>query len=165
MSPWLGTTAARLRVHALALMTLIAVRLLLARLGVEGTLRVASFLGRPCATREGDVTRVVRAVRRTGRRLPGAACLAQSITVAGLLGTRPGDLSLVLGCQLTPHGWTAHAWVDCDGDRLEPVPGGSHVELARYRWSDGWRISTSAGAAAAVPTCDEAPNALLKDVG
>jgi hypothetical protein len=135
-------TARRLRLHARTVVTLAAVRLGLPLLGVERTLRLAVVLGRHAARGPQDRARVVRTVRRVAHHVvPGTACLAQSIAVLGLLSSREHDPELVLGCRLTDRGWVAHAWVDCGGARLEPVPGGAQLELGRYRRERRWRLT------------------------
>lgn len=135
-----------LRLHAHTAATLALVRLLLPHLGVERALRATVFLGEHAPRSPHDPGRAVRAVRRLARRLiPGTACLAQSIALVGVLTAQRATPELVIGCRHTDVGWVAHAWVDCDGQRLEPVIGGSQLELGRYRRRDRWRLrSTSA---------------------
>src|SRR5437588_4204145 len=129
-----------LRLHVHTAVTLLLVHALLPRLGVERTLRLAVFLGDRAPQPPQTWERTVRAVRRAARHLaPRTACLAQSITLLGVLTAQRTNPDLVLGCRLTADGWMAHAWVDCDGQRLEPVVGGSELELARYRRGGGWR--------------------------
>lgn len=130
------------RLHLHTAITLGLVRVLMPRLGVERTLRFVVFVGDHAPQPRQPAGRIVRSVRRAAHHLvPGTACLAQSITVIGVLSAQRIAGDLVLGCHLTEEGWTAHAWVDCDGARLEPVMAVSSLELGRYRRCRGWRLS------------------------
>jgi hypothetical protein len=81
---------------------------------------------------------MVAAVRRAARVVRGSSCLAQSMALTGLLAQQGDECDLVLGCWLGENGWTAHAWVESAGWRLEPVYGGAQVEIARCSSADGW---------------------------
>jgi hypothetical protein len=132
------------RLHLHSAVTLPLVRLFMPRLGVERTLRLVVFVSDHVPQPRQPADRIVRSVRRVARRLvPGAACLAQSITVIGVLSAQRTDGELVLGCHLTEQGWIAHAWVDSDGARLEPVVAEASLELGRYQRSTGWRLTRS----------------------
>lgn len=132
--------------HLAAVTTLAAARILVRLLGLQRTLVVLAgrSVGRP---RDPEGARVVRAVRRAGSLVPGATCLVQSLAVAALLNRMGRPCDLVLGCRRRDDGWVAHAWVEVDGERLEPVVGGVHHELARCRSTQGWRLLAARGRA------------------
>jgi hypothetical protein len=126
-------------------------------LGVVLVARLMLTLGRPApavlrllasrrarSPRQVDDQVALAAVRRAGR-VWGATCLAQSVGLASMLHRRGDDAAVVLGCRRQPDGeWTAHAWVEVAGRRLEPVVSVAHSELARLEAARGWR-PTAAG--------------------
>ena len=66
-----------------------------------------------------DPARLARAVARTLRPLPAdTRCLAQSLTLAGLLARRGRTGRLVIASRPAP--FLAHAWVELDGRPLLP---------------------------------------------
>lgn len=122
-----------------ALGVVLAARLLLA-LGrpAPAVLRLLASR-RPRFSRRVDDEAALAAVRRAGR-VWGAACLAQSVGLASMLHRRGDDPVVVLGCRRQGDGeWTAHAWVEVAGRRLEPVVSAAHSELARLEAARGWR--------------------------
>jgi hypothetical protein len=85
-----------------------------------------------------DVELSMRAVQRAGTKLR-AQCLVQSVALTALLSRGGRAPALVLGChRYEDRQWGSHAWVDCDGTTLEPVPAGPHAELARCAAAQGW---------------------------
>ena len=62
-----------------------------------------------------SVDRLVRAVRRASRALPGSTCLAQALVMHRLL-SRCGYTSVVrIGVRREGPQFLAHAWVECGG--------------------------------------------------
>ena len=96
-------------------------------------------LARPGRSGRGlDPSLALAAVQRAGR-VTRAQCLAQSVALAALLVRSGQDAEVVLGCHRYAAGqWGAHAWVDCAGEKLEPVPAGPHDELARCAARERW---------------------------
>lgn len=89
-----------------------------------------------------DPISVLAAVRRAGR-LVGADCLPQSVALAATLRRHGVEPVLVLGCRrIAPQEWGAHAWVELDGARLEPLEAPEHTELARLTPAANWEISS-----------------------
>jgi hypothetical protein len=66
--------------------------------------------------------RVVRAVERAARVVPGATCLPQAIATRSLLAGYGIASDLKLGVQRTEEGLRAHAWLEREG---QVVIGGS----------------------------------------
>jgi Transglutaminase-like superfamily len=132
---------ALLQAHAFVLLAV--ARLGLPRLGLPRTMRLLAVLrvrgwpGQPPA-------RLVGAVQRAGRALPGSGCLAESAAVAALLG-HAAEAAVVLGCRLDGQEWTAHAWVEWRGGVLEPQHAEIHEELGRCNEAGGWRLVGSPG--------------------
>jgi len=127
-------------------------------LGVVLAARLLLTLGRPApavlrllasgrvrSSRRVDDEAALVAVRRAGR-VWGAACLAQSVSLASMLHRRGDDPVVVLGCRRQGDGeWTAHAWVEVAGRRLEPVVSAAHSELARLEAARGWQPAATGG--------------------
>lgn len=131
-----------LPLHLRALFLLCAVRLLLPRAGLRRTLRAVDALAR-LQRRPQPATQLLSAVVRVSRRaVPGSACLAQAITLAGLMRAQGEDPAVVLGCRRDGDGWKAHSWVERDGAILDSLRT-EHSELARYTAAGGWRPSRS----------------------
>lgn len=130
--------------QARALLVLARAQLLLRRRGTATTLQLLAR--RRHSPRPLDPPVAVRAVRRAGR-LTRGACLSQAVALTALL-TRAGeDPTLVLGCRRYREGvWGAHAWVDLDGDQLEPVVSEEHQLLATCRPEHDWVPSPPAPA-------------------
>jgi hypothetical protein len=120
-------------------LTVVAARVLLRRRDTTEVLR--RLTGETQATEGADASRMLVAVRRTGR-LCGANCLARSVALTVLLhraGERP---ALVLGCRRYDDGrWGAHAWVDANGRKFELVPAGAHEELAQLDAAHDWVVT------------------------
>jgi hypothetical protein len=111
-------------------------RVLLARRGTTATLRRLS--DRRLRTRPLDPRGALVAVRRAAK-IVGGACLPQAVTLASLLQRHGHEPVLILGCLRIPDGtWSAHAWVDLDGDVLEPVTSRTHAALACLDAATGW---------------------------
>lgn len=76
-----------------------------------------------------------------GARLVHADCLPQAVALAALLqrsGTAP---AVVLGCRYYgPSRWGAHAWVEADGKRFDPLAHEAHAELARLTAAGRWEV-------------------------
>lgn len=88
-----------------------------------------------------DPSAAVSVVRRAGR-LSGAACLAQAVALAAMLQRRGSEPAVVLGCRRQgDQDWSAHAWVELDGARLEPLVQPPHAVLTRLRADKGWQLS------------------------
>lgn len=88
-----------------------------------------------------DPELVVAAIQRAGHWVR-ADCLPQSVALAAVLCRGGASPTLVLGCRRDgPGDWGAHAWVELDGKRLEPVPAPEHAELARLSQAQGWKIT------------------------
>lgn len=138
------TFGRRLWLHSRALGRVFLARVTLATIGLQPALRLAAF--RPGRRRAVPDDAKVRAVRRAARFVPGSVCLAQSIAVLGLLSAEGVAADLVIGCRLGEDGWSAHAWVEHPGGRVEPVVAHRHIELARCRGGDqGWALRPSRG--------------------
>jgi hypothetical protein len=128
---------------------LVAVRLVLPRIGLAATLKRFARPGPSpsvAARRNGGAVDVVgqsavEAVQRAARRTGGGTCLAQSVVLTALLIRTGADPEVVLGCRRYQDGhWGAHAWVELDGRLLEPVRADEHTELTRCRASAGWKL-------------------------
>ncbi|MEY2568205.1 MAG: Transglutaminase-like superfamily [Actinomycetota bacterium] len=131
-----------LQLEALVMLSL--ARPLLRGIGTAGTLR---RLARPARTQGRPVSHAsaLRAVRRAAR-LTGGACLPQAVALTAIL-TRAGEgPTLVLGSRRYDEAkWGAHAWVDADGELLDPLPGlDHHRPLGAYRSADGWKLGRPA---------------------
>lgn len=123
------------RLHLRAALLVVAAEVLLRRRGATPALRRLHALSRPVAA---EPAAALVAVRRFGR-LARARCLAQSIALATLLDPEAHDVVVVLGCRLyADRRWGSHAWVQCDGEVLEPIAGGDHTPLARYSAEHDW---------------------------
>ena len=113
-------------------------------LRVRPTTVVLRLLARPrTAPSAGaaDAFSALAAVRRAGH-LVGADCLPQSVALTALLRRQGAEPVLVLGCRrVGPREWGAHAWVELDGERLEPLVAPDHTELARLTPAADWEIS------------------------
>lgn len=122
--------------QARALLILALAQVLLRRQGTAAALRLLARRRRNPRSLEPPVA--MRAVRRAGR-LTRGACLSQAVALTALL-TRAGeDPTLVLGCRRYREGvWGAHAWVDLDGEQLEPVASEEHQLLATCRPEHDW---------------------------
>lgn len=98
-------------------------------------LRPYQELLRFCRIRSGNhldrsAGRVLRAVRRAARLVPGASCLTQALTAQILLARRGVPSVLHLGVNRTENGvFGAHAWLEIGG---VVVMGGDRHSLARY---------------------------------
>ena len=71
---------------------------------------------RPVSSRSPVETpeRIAWAVSASGRRLPGATCLAEAITACWLMRMQGTAANLRIGVTTEPF-FKAHAWVECDG--------------------------------------------------
>lgn len=103
----------------------------------------------PARPREGvagiDHARALAAVR-AATRATAAPCLPQAVALTALLARHGETPALILGCRRYPDGrWGAHAWVECAGDVLDPVPSGAHAALARCDARGGWVPAPVAG--------------------
>jgi hypothetical protein len=113
----------RERIDALnALWRVIVVRALLATIGVR---RTQSLLVKPAPRRSVDPldvalwSRRVVAIRRAAARVPGAVCLARSLTLCWWMsgaGLRP---ELKMGVRLGLRGAEGHAWTVLNGRALD----------------------------------------------
>jgi len=112
---------------------------------VQTSTALRVLAGRTGATRRQrqpdlDPQLALRAVQRAGNRAH-ADCLAQSVALAAVLQRGGHEPTLVLGCRrYGARDWGAHAWVEVDGARLDPVSQPEHAELARLRAANDWRI-------------------------
>src|SRR5438445_10198391 len=133
----LASVLRRVPLHLLALMLLLEGRALLRVTGLRRTLSLVAAPGRQKST-PAPPERLLRAVRRVSRLIPRSTCLAQSLALAGLLVRQGDDCDVVLGCWRNKDEWTAHAWVESSGQKLEPVYGGAQTEIARCTSKNGW---------------------------
>ena len=129
----------RIRLTALAGAQLLAARLLLRRAGLVRALRYLDsrhwLAGDPSPLDER-----LAAVRRASRLVPNSACLAQTVAMLGMLSSGDASPELVIGCHLQDGTWGAHAWLEWEGARVEPVVGADQVELARASRVSGWEL-------------------------
>jgi hypothetical protein len=89
---------------------------------------------------------------RFAGRIVGGACLPQAVALTAMLARAGGNPELVVGSRRYPTGvWGAHAWVEMNNARLDVVPAGEHVELARFGQSSNWQAVGSPGARAMPP--------------
>jgi hypothetical protein len=132
-------TVSALRIHASAFVLLVAARALLPRVGTAAAMKrlARSRRSRPRRS-EVDVRRTAFAVRRVARTLR-LECLHESVALAASLHRDGYAPALVLGCRRTAEGtWTAHAWVELDGDAVEPLGASGHAAIARFSARDDW---------------------------
>jgi hypothetical protein len=97
-----------------ALVTLVAVRLALRLVPVDR-------LRRPVGpTRRGarPAERIAWAVRAAARRLPGTTCLASALAAQRLLSRAGHVCQVTIGVARNDRGFSAHAWVVCEGVTL-----------------------------------------------
>jgi len=76
-----------------------------------------------------EARRLGRAVARTLTLIPGdTRCLTRSLVLTRLLARRGIPAKLVIGARATPR-FSAHAWVECDGEAVLPRGDGSFGRL------------------------------------
>lgn len=91
-----------------------------------------------------DPDMAARAVAGASR-LFRADCLPQAIALAALLQRDGHSPAVVLGCRLYgPSRWGAHAWVEIEGRRFDPLEGAEHTELARLTAFGRWQVRPGA---------------------
>lgn len=123
-----------------AAVTVALSKVLLARLPTTTVL--TALAGRRRAGSHGSVDPALaaRSVAAAARRLR-ADCLPQAVALAALLQRGGSEPTVVLGCRFYgPSQWGAHAWVEVDGERFDPLPGPEHTELGRLSAAGRWRV-------------------------
>jgi hypothetical protein len=124
-----------------AMLLVVAARSLLKMRPTTVVLRMLARRRATLAPGAVEPLRALAAVRRAGR-LAGGDCLPQSVALAAMLRRQGAEPVLVLGCRrLGPQEWGAHAWVELNGARLEPLEAPDHTELARLTPAADWEIS------------------------
>lgn len=77
----------------------------------------------------------------TAARILRAECLPQAVALAALLQRGGASPTVVLGCRFYgENSWGAHAWVEVDGRRFDPLAGHEHAELGRLSAAGRWRV-------------------------
>jgi hypothetical protein len=123
--------------HVELLVCLLAARRLLRRIGLEPALRRLTGGGGGSAPVAAlDLVPIVGRVRRIIGR---GTCLEESAALAAVLTRHRRRPVLVVGCRRADDAaWSAHAWIEVDGVRLDQAPSEQHSALATYRASSGW---------------------------
>jgi len=115
-------------------------KLLLARFRTTTVLTVLAGC-RPSRHRQLlDVDLAARSVASASRLLR-ADCLPQAVALAVLLQRGGAEPTVVLGCRFYgPSRWGAHAWVEVDGKRFDPLAQEKHAELGRLTADECWGV-------------------------
>lgn len=140
--------AARVRswlLNGSAFLTVAAARVLLKTTKTQTALRVLA--GSHPIRQDPRVTpqAAADAVAKAGGLLR-AACLAQSVALAAVLQRTGSAPILVIGCRrYAAERWGAHAWVEVNGRRFDPLSLEQHEELCRVSAEGRWQIAAPDG--------------------
>ena len=129
------------RLDVAALLGVGLAKLLLRRVRTPTVLRFLAGGGKAIVKRRTDPDLAAAAVARAARTL-GAECLPQSVALTAVLQRTGAAPSLVIGCRRHSAGlWGAHAWVEVNGRRFDPLAHEEHEELCRLSAAGRWQIA------------------------
>lgn len=115
-------------------------KLFLVRLRATTVLTILAGRRRAGSRRVLDADLAARSVAAGGR-LVRADCLPQAVALAALLQRAGPPPAVVLGCRFYGASrWGAHAWVEADGKRFDPLAHEAHAELARLTAAGRWQV-------------------------